>query len=62
MAMQREHELHGRRRSRNLGVLIGLVALIVLLFAVTLVKMGPDAANPSAGVSWGEALSEWLLQ
>ena len=50
--MRREHELHTRRRGRNMGVLIALVALVVLLFAVTLVKMGREGAtvgNPSAG-------------
>lgn len=52
MGMRREHELHSRRRGRNIGVLIALVAFIVLLFAVTVVKMGRDGAtagNPSAG-------------
>ena len=46
--MHRDHELHKRRRSRNLAVLLAAVALVVLLFAVTIVKLGPNAANP-----WG---------
>ena len=58
--MRREHDLHGRRRGRNWAVLAGLAALVVLLFAVTLVKLGPDAYNPSTGASWGQSLVTWL--
>ena len=61
--MKTEHELHQRRRGRNWGVLGVLLALIVLLFAVTIVKMGPNAGNPSAQKgSWGDALMEWILK
>lgn len=60
MAMRREHELHGRRRGRNLAVMGALVALVVLMFAVTIVKLGPNAANPTAGATWGESLVRWL--
>ena len=60
MAMRREHELHGRRRGRNWAVLGALVAMIVLLFAVTLVKLGPDGFNPTTGESWGQSLAAWL--
>lgn len=60
MAIRRDHELHGRRRGRNLAVLAALVALIALLFAVTIVKVGPGFGNPTAGESWGQALAEWL--
>lgn len=60
IAMRREHELHGRRRSRNWGVLAALLGLVLLLFAVTIVKLGPGAANPSADRSWGESLVLWL--
>lgn len=62
MALQKQHELYGRRRGRNYGVLAVLVALVALLFAVTLVKMGPQAGNPSAGASWGDAMMEWILE
>lgn len=58
--MRRDHELHGRRRGRNWGVLLALVALIVLLFAVTIVKLGPQAVNPTTGATWGESLADWL--
>ena len=46
--MHKDHELHKRRRSRNIGVLVAALALVVLLFAVTIVKLGPYAANPWA--------------
>ncbi|MEL6217281.1 MAG: hypothetical protein AAFR79_02260 [Pseudomonadota bacterium] len=46
--MRRDHELHGRRRGRNIGVLAALIGFAVLLFLVTIVKMGGQAGNP-----WG---------
>ena len=46
--MHRDHELHKRRRSRNLGLLAIALFMVVLLFLVTIVKLGPNAANP-----WG---------
>lgn len=46
--INREHDLHRRRRGRNLAVLAALVAFAGLLFAVTVVKMGAQAGNP-----WG---------
>lgn len=46
--MHKDHELHKRRRGRNIGTLLVLVAFAVLLFAVTIVKMGINAGNP-----WG---------
>ena len=58
--MQKPHDLHDRRRGRNWGVFGGLLAMVVLLFAVTLVKMGPEAGNPTAQSSWGEALVDWI--
>ena len=60
--MRSTHDLHGRRRGRNWGVFGGLLALVVLLFAVTIVKMGPEAGNPSAQGSWGEAFVEWIRE
>ena len=33
------HEIYGRRRSRNLGVGLTLGAYVVLIFAVTVVKL-----------------------
>ena len=60
MAMRRDHDLHGRRRGRNLAVLGALLALVVLLFAVTIVKLGGNAMNPTGGATWGESLVRWL--
>lgn len=46
--MRKDHELHRRRRSRNLGLLAVLLAFIALLYFVTVVKMGANVGNP-----WG---------
>ncbi len=46
--IHREHELHRRRRARNLAVLGVLAGFAALLFAVTIVKLGGAAGNP-----WG---------
>ena len=46
--MRKEHELHRRRRSRNVCLLVVLLAFAALLFWVTVVKMGGNAGNP-----WG---------
>lgn len=58
--MDREHELHARRRGRNIGVIAALLAFVVLLFAVTIVKLGENAKNPSTNVSWGASLLNWV--
>lgn len=42
----RDHELHRRRRTRNIATLALLAAFAALLFAVTVVKMGENAGNP----------------
>jgi hypothetical protein len=39
MALKVEHELHGRRRGRNIGLGLILVALIVIVFGLTVVKV-----------------------
>lgn len=39
MPMQTEHELHRRRRSRNVGLGLVLVAFVALVFALTVVKV-----------------------
>ncbi len=46
--LNRDHEIHTRRRGRNLGVLAVLLGFIALLFFVTMAKMGGQAGNP-----WG---------
>ncbi len=39
MALSREHELHTRRKGRNVGVGLLLVGFIALIFALTFVKV-----------------------
>lgn len=39
MVMQTEHELHRRRRSRNVGLGLVLLAFVALVFALTVVKV-----------------------
>ena len=39
MALHVEHEMHKRRRGRNMGVGLLLVAFIALVFALTVVKV-----------------------
>ena len=39
MGMQTEHQLHRRRRSRNVGVGLVLVGLIAIVFGLTVVKV-----------------------
>lgn len=34
-----EHELHGRRRGRNVGLLAVLLALVVIVFGLTVAKV-----------------------
>ncbi|MEM9062710.1 MAG: hypothetical protein AAGD13_19790 [Pseudomonadota bacterium] len=60
MAIGKEHDLHKRRKGRNTAVLSLLCGFALLLFAVTIVKLGDSAANPSASVSWGESLLTWM--
>lgn len=60
MGFDKEHELHQRRKGRNGAVLAVLVGFAALLFAVTIVKLGDNVANPSQSVSWGESLMNWM--
>ncbi len=47
MAFRTEHEMHRRRFGRNLGVGLLLVAFVVLMFALTVVKV-TQGARPHA--------------
>ena len=58
--MRTTHEFHRSRRGRNWAVGALLMSVVVLMFAVTMVKLGAHAGNPSTGRSWGEALVIWL--
>ena len=46
MSGDAEHEIYKRRRGRNLAVGGLLLALVIVIFAVTIVKLGQNAANP----------------
>lgn len=49
MAIHPEHELHTRRKGRNLALGLVLGGFIVLLFSVTLVKLSiPQNTDPRA--------------
>jgi len=39
MDIRAEHELHGRRKSRNVGVGLVLVGFVALMFALSVVKI-----------------------
>lgn len=39
MAIRVEHELHERRRGRNVGLLLVLLAFIAIVFALTVAKV-----------------------
>lgn len=39
MHLHTEHELHTRRRSRNVGLGVVLIAFVALVFALTVVKV-----------------------
>lgn len=50
MPIRTEHELHERRRGRNLGVGLMLAFFVVLVLALTVVKVTQDDfAMPQAG-------------
>ena len=38
-------ELHRKRKGRNLAMLIGLIVLVVVFYAVTILKMDPTGGN-----------------
>ena len=39
MALGHQHELHRRRRSRNVGVALVLISFVALIFALSVVKV-----------------------
>ncbi|MGG7646035.1 hypothetical protein ACQ5SP_14590 [Rhodovulum sp. YNF3179] len=43
MAINREHELHGRRKGRNLGLGLVLAAFVLIVFGITIAKMSGGA-------------------
>lgn len=50
MAIKAEHELHSRRKGRNIGVGLMLASFVVLVLALTVVKVTQgDFELPRAG-------------
>jgi hypothetical protein len=47
MSFREEHELHGRRKGRNIGLGLTLVALIVIVFGLTVVKVTRGGLGPT---------------
>lgn len=53
MSLVKEHELHKRRRGRNIGVGLVLAAFITIIFGLTVVKVtrGDFQMQPQQGVT-----------
>ncbi|MDF3412988.1 cytochrome C oxidase assembly protein [Sulfitobacter sp. M57] len=58
MPLNVEHDLHGRRKGRNVGVGLMLGAFVVLVMVLTFVKItqtdfatGPGAVGPASGTA-----------
>lgn len=57
MAFRRNHEIHGRRFSRNLGLGLVLAAFVALVFGLTVAKVSQDdfaMPDKGQGASYGE--------
>ena len=52
MIGREEHDLHKRRKGRNLAMLAVLLGFVALLFGVTIAKMGANVIKPE--MSWSE--------
>lgn len=48
MSFQKEHDLHTRRKSRNIGVGLLLGVLIAIVFGLTMVKVTSEGFRASA--------------
>lgn len=48
MSLSKQHELHTRRFGRNLGVGLMLVAMIAIVFGLTVVKVTRGDYEPAA--------------
>jgi high-affinity Fe2+/Pb2+ permease len=49
MNFSKEHELHQRRKGRNLGLGLVLVAFVAIVFGLTVVKVSGDISGAIAG-------------
>lgn len=55
MAFPKQHEMHRRRFSRNLGLGLVLAGFVVLMMALTVVKVTRENAVPVDGAVMGTA-------
>lgn len=53
MIGREEHDLHRRRRGRNIAVGVVLVGFVGILFGVTIAKLGANVIKPE--MSWSES-------
>lgn len=53
MIGREDHTLHKRRRGRNIAVGGVLLAFVLLLFGVTIAKLGENVVKPE--LAWGES-------
>jgi hypothetical protein len=49
MPISQDHELHGRRRGRNVGVGVALAAFVALVFGLTIVKVSDNGPEQIKG-------------
>lgn len=49
MPIARDHELHGRRLGRNIGLGVTLAAFVVLIFGLTIVKVSENGPEQVKG-------------
>lgn len=52
MIGREDHELHRRRRGRNIALGAVLIAFAAIVFGVTIAKLGANVAKPE--MTWGE--------
>ncbi|MBL1437617.1 MAG: cytochrome C oxidase assembly protein [Rhodobacteraceae bacterium] len=52
MAIQREHELHSRRRGRNVAMGLILGGLVAMIFAVSIVKLSQSQSEDSTAPNY----------
>ena len=51
MAIRVEHELHHRRLSRNVGLGVVLLVFVVLVYGLTVAKLGGDPYDALSTIS-----------
>ena len=52
MPITQNHELHGRRLGRNIGVGVALAALVALVFGLTIVKVSENGPEQVKGFDY----------